>query len=113
MNTRQPKSLIINFLLPNQKKRATNRALNEQPHHVCLYFDGFNERCNSKCKKKIQILRFMAIEYVPTAQGDPIQPDGLFIVPVCDDIRISGINADENLGRMCFFRFVRSTNPDK
>jgi len=52
MNTRQPKSLIINFLLPNQKKRATNRALNEQPHHVCLYFDGFNERRDSKCKKK-------------------------------------------------------------
>lgn len=52
MNTRQSKSLIINFLLPNQKKRATNRALNEQPHHVCRSFDGFNEHYKIKSKKK-------------------------------------------------------------
>jgi len=61
MNTRQSKLLIISNLPPNQKKRATNRALNEEPHHVCLYFDGFNERCESNVRKRIQILRFMAI----------------------------------------------------
>ena len=75
MKTRLHKSLIIRILPLNQKKKATNRALNEEPHHVCLNFDGFNERCNSKCKEK-ELNPLVHGHLICQPPDEPMPPDG-------------------------------------